>query len=142
MAQEKNSHSTIHQTVQPSDCCVVALLNDTCRQKLEEMIGDSESAENIRVLYLSNGEVYPWKNRNFLTFVDRNSFRQIVVAGDILQANVVGVCLFALEEGFQVFCVDTKISDATPERAVNLLRLVQAGATPLTAAQFFAELSF
>jgi nicotinamidase-related amidase len=82
-----------------------------------------------------------WEDAAVIEEVNRIGKDRLVFAGLWTSVCIVGPVLSALEQGFEVFVITDAsgdISEEAHERAVQ--RMVQAGATPITALQYLLEL--
>jgi nicotinamidase-related amidase len=82
-----------------------------------------------------------WEDKNVIAEVNRIARDRIVLGGMWTSVCIVGPALSALDQGFEVFVITDACGDVSHEaheRAV--LRMVQAGAKPMTALQYLLEL--
>lgn len=129
-----------HNSAIVSDCGIVIIEANADTKEFIQTLGRLELDNSIPLLTLASVPSTPCSDDLLRSFLSGQIWRQLVVVGNLIEPVVVGVCLFALGEGFQVFCIDTELSNLTPIRQINLIRLAQSGVSPLSVAQFEAEI--
>ena len=82
-----------------------------------------------------------WEDENVIDAVNRISKARVVLAGLWTSVCIVGPALSAMEQGFEVYVIADACGDVTPEAHDRaMVRMVQAGARPMTAMQYLLEL--
>jgi nicotinamidase-related amidase len=82
-----------------------------------------------------------WEDKNVIDAINRIGTPRIVIAGLWTSVCVVGPALSALDQGFDVYVVADACGDVTSEAHERaLVRMVQAGARPMTSMQYLLEL--
>jgi nicotinamidase-related amidase len=82
-----------------------------------------------------------WEDQPVIDEVNRIGKRRLVLAGLWTSVCIVGPTLSALEQGFEVYVISDACGDVSAEahnRAMD--RMIQAGASPMTALQYLLEL--
>lgn len=82
-----------------------------------------------------------WEDGNVTDQVNRHGKRRIVFAGLWTSVCIVDPVLSALEQGFDVYVITDACGDVSEEAHRSaVMRMVQAGAQPMTALQYLLEL--
>jgi nicotinamidase-related amidase len=82
-----------------------------------------------------------WEDKIVIDEINRIGTPRIVIAGLWTSVCVVGPALSALDQGFDVYVVADACGDVTSEAHERaLVRMVQAGARPMTSMQYLLEL--
>lgn len=90
---------------------------------------------------VDRSSINAWLNEEFITAVEATGRKRLVIAGLWTGACVTFNVIEAIRRGYDAFFVADASGDTTPqvhERSVE--RMIQAGATPLTAQHFVYEL--
>jgi nicotinamidase-related amidase len=91
--------------------------------------------------YIDRTSLNTWEDATAYKAIVEKGKQKLVLAGLWTSVCIVGPALSALAEGFQVYFIADACGDVSPEaheRAVQ--RMIQAGATPMTAIQYLLEL--
>lgn len=79
------------------------------------------------------GQINAWDNEDFVKAVKATQKKQLIIAGVVTDVCVAFPTLSAIEEGFEVFvCVDASGTINKEMRDAALMRIVHAGAQPLS----------
>jgi nicotinamidase-related amidase len=82
-----------------------------------------------------------WEDVNVIEAFNRVGKGRIVLAGLWTSVCIVGPALSALEQGFEVYVIADACGDVSTEaHDMALVRMVQAGAQPMTSLQYLLEL--
>lgn len=122
-------------------CGIVIVENGANLSAFKNAFSKLEAANDIPVLDLGCVSSPPWRGAQFTAFLEEQIYKQIAIVGNLIEPFYVSVCLHCLEQGFQIFSVDTALTEVSPAWSLNLVRLTQSGATLLSVDQFIAELS-
>lgn len=82
-----------------------------------------------------------WEDAAVIAAVNEIGKSRLVLAGLWTSVCIVGPCLSALDQGFEIYVIADACGDVSPEthdRAMD--RMVQAGARPMTSLQYLLEL--
>jgi nicotinamidase-related amidase len=87
------------------------------------------------------GEINAWDSKEFVNAVKATGKKTLIISGMWTSVCVVYPALSALGEGYTVYAVADASGDITPEaHNLAMLRLIQAGAIPITVGAMLPEL--